>query len=506
MNFPTTNQQMKKQWLPLGFCLLFFTSFAQQRFVGQLENAKAGYLLVERPFEGQYLPNKPEKVLIGQDGQFEIDLNGVSAGFLLLRIEGQKVRAFVQPGDEPDGLTADLKDFPNSLRFTGPLAEENAFLQSLQRYDLTGGNQLSGIYNSFFNQTESPKETWTKVTDYLESEQKLLKKAAKNGFSKAFEQAVANDITMYYNSIFGSVAYMQWKAALQRSPYQFDAGWSNYWKKMTTKECLDNRAAAVSEWYLVFLAQYIREYQLDFMKDSEFADADIERGEQFLEYDRLIWKYLQPEVQEYASAGIYAAAALLEKHEPILLELKDKFKADFPESKFNPVLAELLGKNAPQNGQTTVEPVVEFADGIHILGQDEEINSLKDLLSRFRGKVVYMDVWATWCTPCMFEFGHHGPLDKFAKGKDIVLLYVSVDNEERLARWQKVIQDKHLTGHHVLASLPLRDELINQFGDGANLALPTYLIFDKKGKLAVRDAKQPSHNTLLFNQLSEFLK
>lgn len=475
-------------------------------FNGQFKNAKSEVVLVEKPFDGKYLPNKPEQVKLSSDGKFAIKLSDNLPGFLLLRIDGQKLRVFVQPGKTPDALAADMKNLAGSLRFSGPHAAQNEFLQELPRVDVPIGKRLTEVPNSFFKQGASPKDTYLEVTDYREVEKKMLKKASRKDFSKEFKAAVEDDIQMYYSSIFSSVAYRQRVAARKRTPFVFDDGWGNYWKKMTSQDCLDNLPAAVSEWYLTFLDQYIREYRLDFLQEGEFADADTLRGEQFLEYDRLIWKYFKPNVQEYASAGIYAAAALDGVVEPILVEMKDKFRADFPKSRYNPRLASLLGAATAQPVRGSGESLHEFPPDIHLLGTDGAINSLKELIAPFKGKVVYMDIWATWCTPCMFEFTHHEPLDDFAKGKDIVLLYVSVDTDQRTAKWQKVIEDKHLTGYHLMVNIPLRDELIQQFGDGQNLALPMYLIFDKKGKLAVKGAKQPSHGKLLFDQLGAFLK
>ncbi|MCC6723366.1 MAG: TlpA family protein disulfide reductase [Saprospiraceae bacterium] len=497
---------MKKQLLLLGFCLVASLNFAQERLIGHVKNAKAEYVVVERPFEGKYLPGMAENLPIGAGGKFEIELKDGSSGFLLIRMDGQKLRVFVQPDGQTDEFVADAKDLSGTVKFTGPHAAQNQFLQTLPRLDLNG-RKLSEVNNPFFKAGDNPKDTWNLVNDYLESEKKLLKKTAKDGFSASFVDAVEHDIDAYYRSIFSSVAYRQWQAALKQVPYRFDSGWSNYWKKAVADSCLDDISAAVSEWYLVFLEQYIREYQLDFMKDSEFADADLARGEQFLEYDRLIWKYLKPKVQEYASAGILSDAALKGKGEPILVELKEKLETDFPDSKYLAHLETLLANasNSAGAGQGG-EPMHVFVPGINVIGVDQEINSIREMIATFKGKVVYVDIWATWCAPCMFEMSHHEPLDKFAKGKDIVLLYVSVDDEERRAKWQKVIEDKNLTGYHILTNYALRDELIQQFGDGQNLALPTYLIFDKKGKLVEREAKQPSHNTLLFNQLSQYLK
>ncbi|MBI1226817.1 MAG: redoxin family protein [Bacteroidetes bacterium] len=499
---------MKRQIWFFAICLFSTAMTGQTMFSGQLKHGQSAVVLVEKPFDGKYLPQPAEPVLVDKNGKFEIKVNENLPGFLILHINGNKIRVFLEPNAENDAMVADLDKWESSVRFTGPNAAQNEFLQSLQRITVPTGKHLFQMANPFFKKGATPKETYLEVTDYREAEKKLLKKAAKNDFSKPFKDAVENDIQMYYSSIFGSVAYRQWLAARKNSPYVFDAGWSNYWKKMTTQDCLDNLPAAVSEWYLTFVEQYIREYRLDFLQESEFADADTLKGEQFLEYDRLIWKYLKPDVQEYVSAGIYAAAATDGQVEPILKDLKDKFKNDFPQSRYNPVLESLLGEEsfistAQNSGASSTQ---NLGPDIHLLGLDTEINSLQVLLAPFKGKVVYMDIWATWCTPCMFEFGHHEPVDQFVKGKDIVLLYVSVDDESRSEKWQKVIKDKNLKGYHMMVNVALRDELIQRFGDGENLALPTYLIFDKKGKLAVKDAKQPSHEQLLFDQLSQYLK
>ena len=80
-----------------------------------------------------------------------------------------------------------------------------------------------------------------------------------------------------------------------------------------------------------------------------------------------------------------------------------------------------------------------------------------------------------------------------------------VGSEKSLTPSVKTISENNLRGYHILADYSLRDELISRFGEAGNLALPQYLIFDKTGNIAVVDAKKPSHNSLLFRQLEQYL-
>ncbi len=65
--------------------------------------------------------------------------------------------------------------------------------------------------------------------------------------------------------------------------------------------------------------------------------------------------------------------------------------------------------------------------------------NLKDLsgrvhrLSDFRGKVVFLNFWATWCPPCRMEMPSMERLHQRLRGKDFVLLAISEDETGRAA-------------------------------------------------------------------------
>lgn len=104
----------------------------------------------------------------------------------------------------------------------------------------------------------------------------------------------------------------------------------------------------------------------------------------------------------------------------------------------------------------------------------------KARLSDFRGKVVMLEFWATWCPPCI----EAAPAMKTVYGKykdrGFVLLGISVDKgHDAGAKVTSFVKEKALT-----YPVFLDDENLSA-AYGAN-SIPTSLIIDKKGRIAVR--------------------
>ncbi len=90
--------------------------------------------------------------------------------------------------------------------------------------------------------------------------------------------------------------------------------------------------------------------------------------------------------------------------------------------------------------------VVEFADG-----QAAPAFALKDLagrtvtLAEFKGKLVLVNFWATWCTPCEWEMPSMEALHRRYRGKPFVLLAISVDTGAADIFVRPYVQGKALT-------------------------------------------------------------
>ena len=491
-----------KQLLLLPFLMAaHLTLFGQMLFSGTVAGLADSTILVERPVGGQYFPGNGEAVKLDAMGRFSVNIDGNQPGFLHLHFgQGRAIRVFVEPG-AANGMTVDMADFERSLGFYGPKAVQNQYLQRLGRHQNEGIGQALPP-QALHSGLDGPKALFDALENQMETEKKALRKAGKKAFSQDFLLAVELDIDYYYRSLFSAVCHYEWKAQQVQSG-SLAPEWGNYWEKIFPLKNLLEGKGAVSEYYLHLLHDYVGAYKLGYMQENEFLDADMAKGEQFLEYDRILWKYFSGNTLEYSVAALFTHAASLGNNEPILAELFQKYKMDFPESAYLPLFENSIENIVVKTDETSYQ----FPPGIHQIGQNGEVASLQDLLGLFKGKTVYMDIWATWCSPCLFEFRQSQDLQRFAAQQDqeLVLLFVSVDDDSRLEKWRKTIESHQLKGFHILANFALRDELINNYGDGSNLALPKYLIFDKKGNLVVPDAKAPSQNVLLIQQLQQYI-
>ena len=111
-------------------------------------------------------------------------------------------------------------------------------------------------------------------------------------------------------------------------------------------------------------------------------------------------------------------------------------------------------------------------------------------LSDFKGKVVYVDVWATWCGPCRRELPHLKELEKkFHGNKDIVFMSISTDAVKDIQKWKDFIVAEQLPG----VQLHGRTDDDNDIAKIYQISgIPRFLLFDKQGNIVSTDAPRPS--------------
>lgn len=116
-----------------------------------------------------------------------------------------------------------------------------------------------------------------------------------------------------------------------------------------------------------------------------------------------------------------------------------------------------------------------------------DVNNEKVSLSDFRGKVVYLDFWATWCTPCTYELLNSKNLKTQFKGKDVIFLYISLDTN--MDNWRSFLREHNPEGVHVYAQGVYDAPVAENY---SVRGLPSFFLIDKDGKLARVPAKRSS--------------
>ncbi len=122
-------------------------------------------------------------------------------------------------------------------------------------------------------------------------------------------------------------------------------------------------------------------------------------------------------------------------------------------------------------------------------------------LGDFKGKVVYIDIWATWCQPCIKNIPFtHKIQEEFKENKDLIILYISIDTEKN--KWENyLIKNPTIDGLHLrLTNVPEFENNYKMTG------IPRYILIDKKGRFIDAYAPEPSSKAVKSKILSELAK
>lgn len=173
-------------------------------------------------------------------------------------------------------------------------------------------------------------------------------------------------------------------------------------------------------------------------------------------------------------------------------EIGDKFSAN----DVNKYLAKYIGITGDSVlYNNIVEQYNLTVDSNQLLLKDIHGNliNFQQLLDNHKGKVIYIDFWASWCLPCREEMEDANRLRNKYKGKDVTFIYLAYKDKE--SSWAKAVQEENLSTIET-------NYIILNFKNSKILeniklkSVPRYLIIDRNGSLVEMNAPRPSDKNI----------
>ncbi|TAL67364.1 MAG: AhpC/TSA family protein [Bacteroidetes bacterium] len=122
------------------------------------------------------------------------------------------------------------------------------------------------------------------------------------------------------------------------------------------------------------------------------------------------------------------------------------------------------------------------------------INGDTVALSDFKGKLVYIDFWGTWCSPCRKELPYYDTLQsKFRNNPNIVFLSLAMEYENYNV-WKQFVKEKKLPGIHIYLEKQFNNILVKKYMISG---VPTFVLIDKKGLIINANAPRPSADNIV---------
>ena len=170
---------------------------------------------------------------------------------------------------------------------------------------------------------------------------------------------------------------------------------------------------------------------------------------------------------KYFTMAQFLATALRKDNPTAILPIYEDFIKENPYYELDKVVLDPFQK-ANQFAAGTTAPDFALKNA-----QDEVVQ-----LSKLKGKVIYLDFWASWCRPCMQKIEALQALKTQFTDKEVVFLHVSLDRSPQA--WKKTLEEKQFSGQHLFFD-PSRSNITDDY---EVLSVPKFFLITKEGNFA----------------------
>jgi thiol-disulfide isomerase/thioredoxin len=418
-------------------------------FSGQILNTNETFIKIL-----DYNHSYEKKIAIDKSGNFKDTIRVSKPGAYFFQIGRNYNTVFLKNGYDLH-MTVDVNDFYNSIRFSGKGSKINNF--NISRLHLKAkliGNSKDFFLvplDSFLVRTEANKKA------FLE----LLNNSELSKEEKAIESKIIKYDFILTRNNYDKFVYYHTKKHPDLP--------EDYYDPVKYFNIDDEEAYCYSKCYRTLLGEKMRLLYNDTLKKNpyisiiDFTKDKVKNIHSVLIKDRIISVMLFRQINAKNKN-------LDSDYKEILQLLNSKILKDKLTKKYNSL--------------KSTKPKMEAIDFNY-----ENYNGGKTSLKDLRGKIVYIDVWASWCGPCKKEMPALAKLIKKYKGTDIEFVSISVDSKNNYDKWRKIVADENLGGIQLFSDNSFKSEFMKFY----NVSLiPRYILIDKNGKIISSQAPRPS--------------
>jgi len=406
----------------------------------------------------------------------------------------QQINLFVEPNVQLQ-INVAADSLKNSVSFTGSGAAENEFLKS--------------FYQTFFNDFDKNIVTATIINSDVDAFEANLydqrKKQLdfynnykdKGSFSEAFKKYVENTIRYNYYARLLSFPIIQANQSAQILTVKAfpDVMLDGIDSKLMNDDALNCEAYRDFLYYHdIYFTSAANGYN-KFTDLSISMESKVNVANKNFTGQSLIWfiaSYLNDNVDKvslYTAGHIYDVLKTKENNGTYSQLLKNKVETRLARK-------DVATTDAKDSGDKSAATKSNFPK---LKDMDGKYFTFDDL----KGKVVYVDYWASWCGPCRQQMPYSKQLHEMFNAqqlKQIVFLYISIDASED--DWKKAVEQIGMEGKLAISPGNWNSEIARYFQINS---IPRYMLIDKKGNIVDFNAKRPSTGTDVYNDILKLL-
>jgi len=408
-----------------------------------------------------YFNRDRDTVDLNADGTFIFESESEKPSSINVMYGRKRASIWISPGKSLE-ITADVKDWDNSIGFVGDLQTENEYILEKGIIQMGWGRNYMANYKKEPADFKASRDSLQTVFINLFDEYKS------NGMDQQFVDR--EEIVLMY-TMFGDLNNYPRSHQYYAKLDSFEV--SDDWYDFTAAMNLNDPLLIEVDEAMYFLSSFVNTQATkaanlgpDAWGTPELLIAKFKYIDETFEIPEMVEKFkfeiagqhldADPQIGAEEALDSYMEASVNEENKAEITKKRDAWAAIAP------------GQPAPAWSLPDI---------------DGKITSLAD----FKGKYVYIDFWATWCGPCLAEVPNYRQLVKDYAGRNVAFISISVDRDK--PKWEDMVKKEKFEWVQLHDSIKMNDDYLVRY-------IPSFIFIDTEGKIIAPRAPRPSTDEL----------